>query len=235
MRYMGSKRQLAKHIIPVIQSFIADDCVGYYEPFTGGGNVIDKITCKNRIGADIEPYVIACLSALRDGWDPPKVVDEALYKDIQKHKESYAPELVGYVGYQLSYGGKFFGGYRRDKEGKRDYCAEAYRFTQKQIPLLSGIEFICQDYRERDLSGMDGWVIYCDPPYRYSTKYSTGEFSYENFYDWCRLAAKRNIVIISEEWMPDDFEVIWSKSVNTCLDSGRKKGKERVERLFLLK
>lgn len=41
--------------------------------------MIDKIQCERRIGYDIEPYVIATLSALRDGWIPPERVSEAEY------------------------------------------------------------------------------------------------------------------------------------------------------------
>ena len=231
MRYMGSKAKLSKELVPIIQSYITDECNGYYEPFVGGANVIDKISCNIKVGADTEYYVISCLDALGHGWDPPKEISEDLYKDIQRNKDKYDPELVGYVGYQLSYGGKFFGGYRRDKIGKRDYCAEAYRYTYKQVPLLGGIKFLCRDYRETE--DLSGYVIYCDPPYRNTTTYSTGKFDYDEFYEWCHKMAKNNIVLVSEYDMPDGFDCVYSKQVKTCLDSNRKGGKERVEKLFI--
>lgn len=192
--------------------------------------MIDKIKCDRRVGYDIEPYVIACLSALRDGWIPPLRVTEEEYKDIKEHKEKYPDYLVGYCGYQLSYGGKFFGGYRRDKIGKRDYCREAYNFTFKQVPNLAGIEFGVKDYR--DLEYVEDAVIYCDPPYRGTTKYDVGNFEYEMFYDWCRRMGKKNTVLISEYEMPKDFECIWSKSVKVCMDSNRDVGEVKTERLF---
>ena len=43
MRYEGSKNRISKELVPVIQSFISDNCKGYIEPFVGGANVIDKI------------------------------------------------------------------------------------------------------------------------------------------------------------------------------------------------
>ena len=232
MRYMGSKNRLAKDIVPIIQSYILRGGVNLYiEPFTGGANVIDKIQCERRIGYDIEPYVISCLSALRDGWIPPKVVTEDEYKDIKEHKEKYPDYLVGYCGYQLSYGGKFFGGYRRDKVGKRDYCKEAYNFTLKQVPHLKGIEFGVKDYRE--ITGIEGAVIYCDPPYKDTVRYTNVEcFDHEYFYNWCLKMAKKNTVLVSEYWMPEGFKEIWSKPVKVCLDSTRSNGLQKIERLF---
>lgn len=57
MKYMGSKRQIAKDIIPIL---LKDRKVGqwYVEPFVGGANIIDKVT-GNRLGNDINPYLIA--------------------------------------------------------------------------------------------------------------------------------------------------------------------------------
>lgn len=233
MRYMGSKNRLAKEIAPIIQSYIDDNNIDLYvEPFTGGGNMIDKIRCKRRIGYDIEKYVMSTLIALRDGWIPPERVTEEEYKHIKEHKEEYPPELVGYCGYQLSYGGKFFDCYRRDKVGKRDYCREAYNFTFKQVPHLEGIEFYIKDYREIDEP--KGAVIYCDPPYRDTGKYTAvGGFNHEEFYEWVVRLAKDNIVLVSEYYMPEDIAVeLWHKEVKVCLDSKRASGKKNVERLF---
>ena len=76
MIYMGSKGRISKELAPIIQSYITSDTKGYIEPFVGGGNLIDKIQCGNKIGYDIDKYVIACLDALSKGWEPPKEVTE---------------------------------------------------------------------------------------------------------------------------------------------------------------
>ena len=170
---------------------------------------------------------------MRDGWIPPERVSEEEYKHIRDHKDEYPPELVGYCGYHLSYGGKFFDCYRRDKVGKRDYCKEAYNFTFKQVPHLSGIEFEVKDYRE--LEDIEGALIYCDPPYRGTGKYiAAGSFNHEFFYNWCYKMGKKNTLLVSEYWMPEGFREIWSKPVKVCLDSNRDSGKENIERLFEL-
>lgn len=192
--------------------------------------MIDKIQCERRVGYDIEPYVIACLSALRDGWIPPERVSEAEYKDIKENKDKYPPELVGYCGYQLSFGSKFFGGYRRDKSNP-DQCGISFRSAMKQAPNLWGIEFGVKDYR--DLDPIEGAVIYCDPPYRGTTKYTKSKsFDYEYFYSWCIKMAKKNIVLVSEYWMPEGFKEIWSKPVKVGLDSAKIEGLQKIERLF---
>lgn len=56
MKYMGSKSRIAKYIVPILQECIDSNHVTtYIEPFVGGGNVIDKIRCHERIGSDINP------------------------------------------------------------------------------------------------------------------------------------------------------------------------------------
>lgn len=197
--------------------------------------MIDKIQCKNKIGTDIHKYLIAVLNKLSEGWVPPTEVTEDIYKNIQSHKDDYPDFLVGYVGFQLSYGGKWFGGYRRDKEGKRDYSLEAYNNTVKQTPYLKNIKFRCCDFRDSPLDKIKNYVIYCDIPYRGTTKYATRDFPYEEFYKWVKEASKYNTVLISEYSMPDDFTCIWSKETKTLLDSNKTENDEkniRTEKLF---
>ena len=197
--------------------------------------MIDKIQCENKIGTDIHSYLIAVLTKLSEGWTPPEDISEELYKDIQKNKENYPDYLVGYVGFQLSYGGKWFGGYRRDKVGKRNYSLEAYNNTINQMSNLKGIRFRCVDFRNLPLDKIKGYVIYCDIPYRDTTKYATESFPYEEFYDWVKAASMNNMVLISEYSMPDEYTCIWSKETKTLLDSNKDKSDSkniRVEKLY---
>lgn len=237
MKYVGSKNRISKELAPIIQSYITPETKGYIEPFVGGANMIDKIKCRKKIGLDNHYYLIQILKKLESGWIPPEEVTEELYKDIQRNKENYPDYLVGYVGFQLSYGGKWFGGYRRDKIGKRDYSKEAYRNTLSQIPNLKGISFKCCDFRELP-NTIKNYVIYCDIPYRNTTRYTTGIFPYEEFYNWVKEFSKNNTVLISEYSMPDDFICIWEKETKTLLDSGKaekENNNTRVEKLFIYK
>lgn len=229
---------MAKDLTPIIQSYITDKTKGYLEPFVGGANMIDKIICTNKIGTDIHKYLIAVLQKLENGWIPPENISEELYKDVQNNKGKYPDYLVGYVGFQLSYGGKWFGGYRRDKIGKRNYSLEAYNNTIKQIPNLKGINFKCIDFRDLPLEKIKGYVIYCDIPYHGTTKYKTETFPYEEFYEWVKVASVNNIVLISEYSMPEEFTCIWQKETKTLLDSNKNKNDDkniRIEKLFTYK
>lgn len=237
MKYMGSKNRLSKELVPIIQSYIDDNNIeNYLEPFVGGANIIDKIKCKNRYGSDNHKYLIALLKGLSKDYEPPKNISEEEYKYIKTHQNQYNDCFLGYVGFQLSYGAKWFDTFRRDRIGKRKYDEEAYRNVMKQKPLLKNIHFQCCDFRE--IKPIKNFVIYCDPPYKNSTKYSTSkDFPYEEFYQWCRKMSKNNIILISEYEMPNDFKCIWEKTYNCLLYSDKKSNdnkNKRIEKLFII-
>lgn len=227
MKYMGSKSRHAREIIPIILEGHKPEAF-YVEPFVGGCNVIDSVYVANRIGCDINPYLIALWKAVASGWMPPASFSEGSYADVRDNKDKYPPELVGYVGFALSYAGKWFGGWCRDSAGKRDYVNEAYKNAIKQFPKLLGARFECCSYSDIDLP--ENCTIYCDPPYKDTTKYKD-TFSHVVFYDWCRSVAKNgHTVFVSEYNMPDDFECVWEKSVKSSLtkDTGQKSATERL-------
>lgn len=235
MIYLGSKNRLSKHLAPIIQSYVDKGCKGYVEPFVGGANMIDKIECENRIGSDVDRYVIATLQGLQDGLEPPMEVSRELYDEIKNNKDNYSDFLVGYIGYEMSFGAKWFGGYvkRDDKKFRGDIYS--YKSCMKQAPLLKGILFKCCSYE--DYKDLSGYVIYCDPPYAETTPYKQ-KFDYEKFHNWCREIGKNNTILISEYSMPEDFECIWSKETMVSLDSNKKvsdKKNIRVEKLFTYK
>jgi DNA adenine methylase len=170
---------------------------------------------------------------LQNGWEPPLVVSEEDYKLIQHNKLNYPDHLVGYVGFQLSYGGKWFGGYRRDSIGKRNYSTEAYNNTVKQMRDIKDIKFVNRDYLSFDKSKIKNCMIYCDPPYEDTTKYTTGDFDYETYWNWVRELSINNYVLVSEYNAPDDFICIWEKNITTGLKV--EKHEDRTEKLFTYK
>jgi DNA adenine methylase len=230
MKYMGSKARHAKELLPII---LANRKEGqwYVEPFVGGANMIDKVK-GNRIGADINEYLISLWQSVSTGWNAPLTFKESEYKVMRDDKENYDKTIVGYVGFALSYSGKWFGGWCRDGAGKRDYVLESYKNACNQFPKLRGVKFENKSYSELDIPTNS--IIYCDPPYKDTTKYKDN-FNHEPFYDWCRQMYKEgHQVFVSEYSMPDDFICVWSKEVNNSLtkDTGSKKG---IEKLFTLK
>lgn len=233
MKYMGSKARHAKEILPII---LAGRSEGqwYVEPFVGGANVIDKVD-GNRIGSDFNPYVVALWQAVSDGWVPPDVVTEDEYAAMNKAR-LVDPETA-YAAFTLSFGGKFFGGYRRDVAGTKG-CIEnmqtqsrrAKASLMKQAASLRGVQFHHCSYDKLEIPPQS--IIYCDPPYAGTTGYATGAFDHNKFWQWCRhKVAEGHKVYVSEYTAPDDWLCVWEKQVNNTLtkDTGSKKG---IERLF---
>lgn len=201
--------------------------------------MIDKIKCKYRVGNDSHPQLIALLKALQRGWIPPETISEEEYNRVRENKEDYPDYYVGLVGFCCTFGSKYFGGFARGKTDKgipRDYYQEAVRNLKKQLPAIQDVQLINKDYLDIDMSKLHGAVIYCDPPYRDTTKYETDQFDHEKFYDWCREVAKTNLLLVSEYQMPEDFVCIWSKNTTTSLDvsNNRHKDEQRVEKLFMI-
>ena len=237
MWYMGSKNRLSKHLVPIIQSYVNKDVKGYIEPFVGGGNIIDKIQCNNKIGCDIHEELIELLKYVANlNNSIPDMISEEEYNNVKNNKENYPKWYVGLVGFCSTFGAKYFGGYARSKkdkfDGEKSYLA--LKNLNKQRDNLINIKFECCDFR--DIKDISDYVIYCDPPYRNTTKYKTETFPYEEFYDWCRKMSKNNIVLISEYWMPNDFKCIWEKESKVNFDSNRKANdnkNKRIEKLFI--
>ena len=54
-------------------------------------------------------------------------------------------------------------------------------------------------------------IIYCDPPYKGTTK-NYNEFDNDKFWEWVRRMSKQgHEVYVSEYEAPTDFECIWKK------------------------
>lgn len=229
MKYMGSKARHAKELLPII---LKDRQEGqwYIEPFVGGANLIDKVD-GNRIGSDKNFFLIELLKAIRDGWVPPSTVSE---DDYAKAKFSDDAKYKAFVGFCTSYSGKWFGGYARGNDANgnpRNYADEQKRHLLKQSKGLQGIDLRCVEFD--NLLIPDESIIYCDPPYAGTTKYATGGFNHDKFWQWCRDKVKEgHKVFVSEYNSPDDFISIWEKKVNNTLtkDTGSKQG---VEKLFV--
>ena len=239
MQYVGSKNRISKELAPIIQSYITDETKGYIEPFVGGANMIDKIECKNKFGSDIHEELIELLKYIQDLNNKlPETITEDEYKKVKNNRSNYEKWYVGLVGFCGSFGSKYFGGYARgfkaDKITPRDVPNESIRNIEKQRKNLQGIKFKCCSYDELNMN-IKGYVIYCDIPYKGTLKYTT-DFDYEKFYEWCKKMSKNNTVLISEYWMPDEFECIWEKKTSVNFDSNRTSGdknRERVEKLFI--
>lgn len=197
--------------------------------------MIDKIRCEKRIGNDIHKELIALFKQLQTGWKPPLHISEEEYNAVRLCKENYPDYYVGLVGFNATFGSKYFGGYARgykaDKITPRDIPNEAIRNLIEQTTNINNVKFTCKDYLGFDESKIKNCVIYCDPPYQDTTKYVTGGFEYDVFWQWVRDVSKENYVLVSEYNAPSDFDCIWQKNVTTSLKV--KEHEKRTEKLFV--
>lgn len=242
MRYVGSKNKLSKELAPIIQKYIDKNNIHtYIEPFVGGANMIDKIVCKKRYGFDLHKQLIALLKYTQTNLNdiPDKILEEE-YKKVKNNKDEYDDWYLGLVGFCASFGAKYFGGYARDSKNDNSgkWSSGAIKNLKKQALNIKDVEFKCCSFLKINPDKVKNAVIYCDPPYRGTTKYKTEDFPYENFYQWCKNISKNNIVLISEYNMPDDFKCIWQHETKVLLDSNKSKnddGNIRIEKLYTYK
>jgi len=237
MKYMGSKNRIAKEILPII---LKDRKEGqwYVEPFVGGANMIDKVD-GNRVGSDLNEHLIEMWKSVAHGWMPPAIITEENYNYIKQNKD-LDKTLTGYAGFALSFGGKWFGGYRRDvagtqvdealkQENENTQSRRSYDNMKVQQKDLSGVTFVNKSYS--DLKLTKPCIIYCDPPYAGTTKYKDS-FDHKVFWQWCReMTIAGHQVFISEYNAPDDFECVWSKEVTNSLST--KTTYKPTEKLFV--
>ena len=232
MKYMGSKARIAKHILPFLkprgERF-------YYEPFAGGMNMMAAYDYPDsvRVASDSNSYLIEMFQTLQAGWIPDDYYDRDYYNHVRKTYD--APGyLIGWLGFNCSYSGKWFGGFAgrtQTRDGIRDYQAEAKRNVLKQMQSLSDVRFLWKNYL--DLIPVNGSVIYCDPPYQKTTGY-VDNFDHDQFWEWVRGQSRNCHVFVSEYQAPDDFECVWQMPVKSSLSANGKSGgsKKSMEKLF---
>lgn len=234
MKYMGSKRRIAKEIIPIMLKDYKEGQT-FYDLFAGGFNLIDKIPKHiPKVANDLNEYIIELVKQLQIGWLPEREITEDKFNEIKLNKNIYPKYYLGYIGYQLTYGSQWFGSFRRDSIGKRNYSIEAFNNISKQAPLLKDIKLFNLSYDEVQLKPNS--IIYLDPPYRNTSGYITGDFDYNKFYDWCIEKHKEgHKVFISEYYMPEDkFKCIWQKEIVSSL-TPENNGKKGIEKLFVVR
>jgi len=237
MKYVGSKNRYMKELAPIIQSYITPDTKGYLELFVGGANSICKINHPNRIGWDIHTPLVALLQKVQeDISDVPDRISEEEYIRVKDNKENYLDWYLGLVGFCATFSAKYFGGYARGKG--RDIPEEAIRNLKRQATNLKDIQFSNLDFFNIDTSKFSNYVIYCDPPYKGTLKYSTKAFDYERLYLLCNELAKNNIVLISEyNCELENAKCIWQKGSKVTISSTRGNNNlmnNRVEKLFII-
>ena len=207
MNYMGGKHRQGKRIAEVIRANL-EPGQWYVEPFCGALGVASRVDHDRMLLADVSQPLIAMWEALQDpNLELPDVVTEEDYQRLKVAKDP-TDWMTAYVGFGMSFGSKWFGGYARDQKRGRDFAANLKRSTNLKRGLTGQVEFRCVHYL--DLEIPPGAVVYCDPPYANRTKaHHFDTFDHGVYWSWVRdLVVRGHLVFVTEFRCPPDFVVV---------------------------
>lgn len=227
MQYFGGKAKVAKYIVPYLES-VRKENQPYFEPFVGGANIVSQMSGK-RYACDFNEYLMEMYKGVQQGYELPDELSEEEYLYIKNHKDE-DKVLTGFVGFGCSFAGKWFGGYARDKRKSCDFAHTSKIGLLRKMNTMQDVIFEWKDYKTLNPKGM---LIYCDPPYVNTTKY-TGVPNFNNieFWDVMREWSKDNDVYISEYNSPEDFKCVLEIPTKTDIRDKNNKSSKRVEKLF---
>lgn len=250
--YLGSKRRIAKEILPII---LKDRKEGQYyvEPFVGGGNTLTLVD-GNRIAADAHPFLMCLWIALQQGWLPKKKIDQDEYeffKELSKKGLTYDLHLdaqIGYAGFKGSFGSHWFASWARNvpqdvkmsdqtKYKYRTRYEEGFDKLSKIAKNVKDVDFYHSDYS--DLKIPNNSIIYCDIPYKDTTSYDSKNvlkpFVHDEFWPWAKDKSESgHKVFVSEYQAPEEWKTVWSKDQITSVHNEAKHYKTKTEKLFTL-
>lgn len=227
MQYMGGKERIHKDIVGLIRlAQVETGATNYLEPFLGGASIGGRAARHFATAtlSDYDPLVASLWSAVGEGWVPPTNLSEEEYDGLQMLGGS--SPLEAFAAFGASFGGKKWGGYARDNNG-RDYAAAAARGIDKKAQGLSHATILQGSYSIHCPG--EATVVYCDPPYAGSTGYGV-EFDHAKFWatmdKWVDRGA---VVLVSEYQAPPHWVSIFEKNKGLGLrHSAKTHGVEKV-------
>lgn len=182
----------------------------------------------DRIAYDYNEYLIEMYKEVQKGRSLPDKISEEKYHYIKTNKDEDKC-LTSFVGFGCSFAGKWFGGYARNKQ-KHNYCKSSKNSLLKKMETMKNVSF---DWKDYSLLNPIGMIIYCDPPYKNTTKYTgVPSFDYNKFWDVMRTWSICNNVYISEYQAPTDFISVLEIPTKTSIRDKTGNVCERIEKLF---
>jgi DNA adenine methylase len=224
MNYIGGKHKQGAAIARIIRPYLKGGSL-YIEPFCGAmgsasalAKILDPSLGVRMTLSDSHEALITLWRSVQAGWIPPTEVSEELYYQHKAVQDPTDP-LTAFIGFGCSFGGKYFGGYKRNYKGgalptvgpiRRGACSCSRDLVLRRIETLKSHNpvILCSDYRH--FKDTVGAVFYLDPPYINGTKQSKFTFDHDEFWDFARKLSVNNHVFITEFEAPDDFIPIYS-------------------------
>jgi len=235
MRYIGSKRRIAKEILEIMLKDRKEN-QWYIEPFVGGANPI-KHCPPPCIGYDNNEYLIELHKKIQENWMPKEVITEEKYNDIKKNKNLYPKELVAFCGVYLSFGSKWLGCFSRNTDGKNHYLSALNDLKKMHIETKHVLFRYIDTYQ--NIVFPESSIIYCDPPYQKTKKtkfYTENDFNFDNLKEWMIKKNNEGHKVFFSEY--EEFNETWCKEVfnkKVRLQLNNNNGERdrfRVERLY---
>ena len=233
MQYLGGKSRISKQISEIINKYSRNR--HFVSLFCGSCAIESKVESITKKLNDSHLYLIEMWKAIRDGWEIPDTITKEEYDYVKNNKDENKA-LAGFVGFACSFGGKWFGGYAHLKNyAEKNYALYSKNSLIRKMKGLQNSNFLCMDYK--DVHIPNDSVIYCDPPYEGTTKYSNSkEFNHKEFWEYMRTLSKEHIVFISEYNAPEDFVEVWSKPQVVKMDARKKENIfTNIDKLFVHK
>lgn len=174
----------------------------YIEPFVGRCDTIHLVD-GNRIGNDINPYLINMWESIQSGWIPPKFLNDSDYNYIDTNRYKSSKQLIGYIDLYVTK-------YVKLNKSKTTFSKvenssrKGYFDVEHKKSGVLGIQFTNNNYL--DLIIPDNSIILCNIP-------GIQGFDLDIFWDWCRnKTIEGHIVYVVNNIAPDDFTVIWKSN-----------------------
>lgn len=234
MHYLGGKYRKGKQIAGYLNQ-IRLPGQPYNEPFCGSLWVTQYIADAPIYASDKHPFLIATLQSVQAGWVPPYFVGEDEYNFIKDNQDWLPPNLVGFVGFGCSFGGKWFGGYARDRRSDRPYSTQAQKGLLLKVGRVGNkAQYFVADFLVDD-PPEEGCLIYCDPPYDGTTGYGSIVGDFDSSLFWKRvleLESRGHTLVVSEYDAPDGFTCVMEMPTQTDLSMADGTKEFRMEKLF---
>jgi DNA adenine methylase len=137
--------------------------------FCGSLNVVRHVQTPRRLAVDAcGPLIFMWRAALR-GWVPPTEVSREEYDRVKATQDPRDP-LTAFVLFGCSFGGKWCGGYAKNRPTQR-YAEYASHQVVAKARDCVGLVLEHADFQEM-VYWPPGTVLFCDPPYAGTTGYN---------------------------------------------------------------
>lgn len=231
MRYLGGKFRQAPYIAPHLNKHLRGTDF-YLEPFCGACSVAVRVQHPRMILGDAHPALIAMWRAVMMGWDPPAYISEDVYNEVRMNQDR-DPAMTGFVGFGAAWGGKFFGGYARDRRHPERVFSEPARrrLLESRDKLAGRTTFVKKDYRKYEPVG---GLIYADPPYEGVTNHKgVPPMNFEEFWATMDHWSETNIVFVSAFEVRPGWDIIIEMNSPTIMNrTAEKANKAQPEYLL---